>query len=157
MTKYNAKLARIKAKEQIAKLRLEGLSQQAIAERLGIGQASVSRCLAELTQEWQEQTAQDVAALKAQELLELDLVKSEAWGEWHTSKASEHGGNPAYLKVIISAMAEQSKIRGTYAPAKQAITDPTGEVERTHAVWIVPPEMPLEQWQQAAQSLVLKH
>lgn len=157
MKKQNTKLARLKAREQIAKLRLEGLSQDAIAERLGIGQASVSRCLTELTKEWQEATAQDVAALKAQELLELDLVKSEAWGEWHASKAGEQGGNPAYLKVVINALSEQSKIRGTYAPAKQAITDPTGEVDRTQALWLVPPEMPLDEWTRQAQALVRTH
>lgn len=157
MRKHHQKLMRTKAREEIARLRLEGLSQTAIAERLGLNQATISRHLSELTKEWQESTAQDVAQLKAQELLELDLVKSEAWGEWHTSKVREDGGNPAYLKVIINALAEQSKIRGTYAPAKQAITDPTGEVERTQALWLVPPEMPLEQWQQAAQSLVQKH
>jgi hypothetical protein len=72
--------------KEMARLRLFGHSQTEIAERLGIGQATVSRDLAEIVKGWKAEAVSDMDEIKAKELAKLDALEVEAYGAWVGSK-----------------------------------------------------------------------
>ena len=177
------KFQKLHQKQQIAALRLQGYSQERIADELGLNQATISRSLSAIEAGWRETLNLDTDAIKAEQLAKLKHLETEAWAEWHRSKedmvrkvaenkttgseknaaasrksvtSEAQSGNPAYLKAVLSAIAERSKILGVYAPVKHSNTDPTGDEERALAVWIVPPELSIEDWTRQAQALTAK-
>jgi transcriptional regulator with XRE-family HTH domain len=58
---------------------LAGQTQEAIAERLGVSQATVSRDLQTLHQQWIEDAAIDFSTAKARELARIDRLEREYW------------------------------------------------------------------------------
>jgi predicted transcriptional regulator len=72
--------------KEMARLRLFGNSQTAIAEKLGISQATVSRDLAEIVKGWKAEAVADMDEIKAKELAKLDALEVEAYEAWQGSK-----------------------------------------------------------------------
>lgn len=124
-------------KAQIAKLALFGNPSQAqIAEKLGIDQATVSRHLKEIREEWKQSALNDMTQIIARELSKLDALEDEALVEWERSKKNfekttvekggrgtsivemekteeyEQTGDPRYLSVIISIQERRAKLLG---------------------------------------------
>ncbi len=102
----NKKLARLKRRQQVADLSLQGWTQSAIAEELDVSQPTVSTDLKAIQQEWLESASGDVEAARAKVLAELDLVQREAWAAWKRSQ------QPAETDVI-SGQSESRQMRRT--------------------------------------------
>jgi transcriptional regulator with XRE-family HTH domain len=87
MPKPGNKTAEMVARrEEVARRYLRGLSQQAIAADLNIGQATVSRDLKALQSAWQESALIDIDAAKARELARIDELERTYWAEWSESR-----------------------------------------------------------------------
>lgn len=96
--------------------------QKEIAAELGISQATVSRDIKWLSEQWQKKAARTVKQHQDRALVELDLVKQEAWSAWHESKSKrvtakgaikgEFPGDPAYLGVVTDSIGKEMKIVG---------------------------------------------
>lgn len=143
-------------RERIAELRLKEWTVPMIARELGVSDATVTRELRSLTEEWREAAKEDIEAIKARELRKLDRIEAEATKAWERSLldynrkvVSEKGGKPAagekagkdrsatvetgsqngdprFLRIILDCQERRAKILGTDAPTKVAPTDPTG-------------------------------
>ena len=134
---------RIKDQKAIAELRLKGLSQQAIAERLGISQPTVCRDLKVIHQEWQDSAKEDIGCIVARELAKLDMMETELWNEWQRSKLESQKkvveerptakggtgkilrietagqtGDARYINALLGIQDRRAKLLGIDAPTK---------------------------------------
>lgn len=107
-------------REQVASLRLRGLTVREIATILQVGVATIDRDLDALKAEWQANAAQDMEVHRAKMLAELEAVKAAGWGE----KSPE---------TVIKAIALESKLRGTDAPQKISMDVSTLSIEEQEA------------------------
>lgn len=168
------KVQRAAHREQIAELRLKGVTLVKIAEKVGISLPTVKRELRKLEAEWKAQAAANIEEVKARELQKLDLLEAEAWAEWERSKKDwvkktvqdgkgggkrakvESGGqcgDPRYLQVILGIRERRAKLLGMDAPSKVAATSPDGKEERPMGFFPVPPPTTPEAWLQWVESL----
>lgn len=86
MARHRSKSQKDRDRRLIAELYLQGLYQEEIAERLGITQATVSRDLKYLSDQWQKSAEQDTATLKAELKQKYLLAWREATAAWQRSK-----------------------------------------------------------------------
>lgn len=134
----------------------KGLSQQAIAKQMGIGQTTVSRYVRQAHARWQETSIQDIEEHKARILENLAHTKAEAWSAWLDSKnpvvantvreggklgdsteqtTTTQTGDPKYLAVIQNAIDQERKLLGLDAPTKhQVATVDMGDLQTIASV-----------------------
>jgi len=70
---------------QILKLLDKGLTQEQVAEELGIGHSTVSRYVRANFPRWNNDLCEDIKSRRDEHLAELDLVISEAWHNYQRS------------------------------------------------------------------------
>ena len=116
-------LEMMERRRKVVVLYLRHIDQVTIAQQLGVTQATVSRDLKALTQQWLAESVQAVEAVKARELAELDDMERECAMQFHVEK------NPAWLDRRLKCKERRAKLLGLDAPTKTALTDPTGERE----------------------------
>ena len=75
----------IRDRRRIADLYLQGWIQVDIAEKLGLGQATVSRDISALHKLWMESSLFDINEAKSQELAKIDRLEREYWDAWERS------------------------------------------------------------------------
>jgi hypothetical protein len=83
---FSKKLAIARRRQEIAELVLEGWTQAAIAEKLSLSQAAVSKDLKQIRIAWRESSIRDFDELRCQELAKLDMIEREAWAAWRRSQ-----------------------------------------------------------------------
>lgn len=132
----------------IADLYLQGKTQAAIADEVGITQQQVSYDLKSIQQRWRTDTAINLDEAKQRELARIDTLERTYWTAWErsldektktrterrlgeeTSKASIEKetllGVPAYLTGVQWCISERCKLLGLYAPTKQEHTGKDG-------------------------------
>jgi hypothetical protein len=116
-------VALLDRRRKIAVLYLRHIDQVTIAQQLGVTQATVSRDLKALTQRWLAESVEAVSTVKARELAELDDIERECAMQFYIEK------DPAWLDRRFKCKERRAKLLGLDAPAKTALTDPTGEHE----------------------------
>ena len=134
-------------RRKIGSLYLRGAIQADIAEELGLSQATVSRDIHALIQDWQRDAARDIGERKAQELAKVDTLELEYWQAWkrsqedaetneqkgtvvgETIKAGEvkkitkgQAGDPRFLQGVEWCIERRCKILGVDAPDKHDLT-----------------------------------
>ena len=122
----------------VAEQYLTGRHQHEIAAELGVDQATVSRDIKAVRQQWRESARQYFSEWQDRELQLLDRIEAEAWGAWERSKKdaeqiklSEGGeyetsettlkgqcGDPRFLQTIQECSAKRCAILGLEAPKK---------------------------------------
>ncbi len=128
----NKKLARLKRRQQVADLSLQGWTQSAIAEKLNVVQATVSTDLKAIHQELLESASGGVELARAKVLAELELVNREAWKAWERSQQpaetdvvsgqsenrqmrrtrKQQHGDPRFLEIIQKSIAQKRALLG---------------------------------------------
>lgn len=128
-------------RKRVASAYLEGKSQLEIAEAEGVNQATISRDLSALREEWLQSSLMEFNQLKARELARIDKLEETYWAAWHRS-VGEHikttstrdtdnvttakvvketlVGNAVYLSGIQWCIEQRCKIFGLYLEAKTA-------------------------------------
>lgn len=71
---------------ELARRYLQGETQTAIAEVLGVSQQQISDDLKLIRKRWRDSALRDFDEAIAQELAKIDLVESEYWQQWEKSK-----------------------------------------------------------------------
>ena len=135
-------------RREIASLYLQGKTQQAIAERLGMTRQMVGYDLKAIQRRWREDTSRNLDEDKARELAKLDELERTYWQGWEdsleqvttetTSRAVAGGGagggvgvteraairregkqgNPTYLRGVIDCIDRRCKLLGLDSPQK---------------------------------------
>lgn len=127
---------------RISDLYLQGWIQADIADRVGLSQATVSRDLKALQQEWLDSALVNFDEAKAQELAKIDRLEREYWRAWlHSCEDAEsestkmveaqggkrleastqrkgQAGDPRFLNGVQWCIEQRCKIVGVYAASK---------------------------------------
>jgi len=151
----NPRPARSKAKREfdraeIARLHLQGQTQERIAQALNLSRPTVAREIKILIDLWRERAIADVSGVRGQELAKLDQISAEAWAGWQRSQQERTGrvveesgrqganrrariethsqnGDPQFLQTLLRVAERRAKLLGLDPPQKAAITDPEGQ------------------------------
>lgn len=95
--------------DKIVELRKSGLSQQAIAERVGLDQTRVSQLLREYFQKLHDHTMANLDVIRAEEIARLDSLLVT---QWRTR------ANPRSASIILAIGERKSKLLGLDAASK---------------------------------------
>lgn len=79
------KAQRFEARDQIARLRLQGVTLRQISLKVGISLATVKRELVKMEEQWRADAAGAIETAKARELAKLEQIERVAWAEWERS------------------------------------------------------------------------
>lgn len=145
-----ARARKLERQVKALELRRMGKGYAEIAASLGIAKSHVHRLVSAGLEDARAQVVTDASELRAEEISRLDAMLSGLWPE-------ARKGTYAAVDRVLRIMERRAKLLGLDAPIKHAATDPTGEIERTNAIWMVPPEMPMEEWNRQAQALTRTH
>lgn len=134
MAKPRPKFEASQQRPLIAALYLKGCPQSEIAAQLNLTQATVSRDLKLIQEQWRQSAISDMGEVKQRELEKIDLIEYEAWQAWLRSQAdaittNEFDGNkstntknqygdPRFLAQIERCIELRCKILGINAPTK---------------------------------------
>ena len=144
------KARRLDAQIKALELRRMGKGYVEIATALDISKSQAHRLVQDGLEDAREQVESSAVELKAEEVSRLDAMLAGLWPD-------ARKGHLGSIDRVLRIMERRAKLLGLDAPTKHATTDPTGEIERQGMMWIVPPEMPLDEWTRAAQALVKTH
>lgn len=97
----------------VAKLYLEGKTQQEIADTFGINQSSVCRDLEAIRKMWRESAVADIGERQEIELAKIDHVEEQAWKAWNQSVESNKYA-ARFMKVILDCVDRRCRILGLY-------------------------------------------
>lgn len=79
-------IALAQTRAEVVRLKLEGMPQYKIAERLGIAQSCITAHLKKVQKIWRAEMLRDFDELKAIELAKIDHLEAEYWVAWHASR-----------------------------------------------------------------------
>lgn len=117
--RQGAQLAR--DRRNVAHYYLQGWLQADIGTELNISQATVSRDLAWLHDQWTREGLNNYNEAKAREVAKIDVIEREYWTAWQKSKQSkveieERPGDPRYLAGVITCVKRRCELLGLDAP-----------------------------------------
>lgn len=137
MAKPRPKFEASQQRPLIAALYLKGCPQSEIAAQLNLTQATVSRDLKLIQEQWRQSAISDMGEVKQRELEKIDLIEYEAWQAWLRSQADaisettfgnsdkpnikssrNQYGDPRFLAQIERCIELRCKILGINAPTK---------------------------------------
>lgn len=99
-TRQTAEARMAARRAEVARLRLAGWTQQAIADRLGVTQQTVSTDVAAAMDGWRDSAGESMATLVAQDAARLDALLAGVWDE-----AVPEDGSPPRLPAVDRAVA----------------------------------------------------
>ena len=128
---------------QVAALYLQGQSQYAIAQQVGVTQQQVSLDLKIIQKAWLASTLRDFDAAKSEQLAKIDAVELAAWGAWERSqlsrqvtltkrvmgdfpreeeslRAESSAGEAKFLDVVLKCIQQRCDLLGLGAQAEAA-------------------------------------
>jgi predicted transcriptional regulator len=111
----NNKTVVIERRKTVAELKLRGVTQAAIAERLGVTEGLISQDLKAIRAKWREETNLDTKDFIDEKLAEYAAIKTTAWN--------------AYLKSAEDYEQKMKKSKGRMRGVKDAQTVIPDEVE----------------------------
>lgn len=130
---------------QEAELYARGYSQTAIAEAVGVSQATVSSDLSGIIRKWQAQQVGDINARRQAELERVNALELAYWAAWDrsvitfTPPATDDiaepatlvaAGDPRFLAGVMACIDKRCKLLGLDAPVKSevTVTDPFAQI-----------------------------
>ncbi len=145
MSKDRQKSEISRDRRNIAALYLRGKTQVEIAAELRISQATVSRDLAAIREEWVKESVQAIDQRKAIELAKIDALELEYWDAWERSqiatkqevsevfgtgvgagnkakiqkRTTEQTGDPRFLSGVMQCIEKRCQIFGIGASDKK--------------------------------------
>lgn len=130
------RLAILERRKHVARRYLRGELQHEIAQAFEVDQATISRDLRVIHDEWLAQTSIDRAAWIAQEVGRIDEIEREAWLAWKRSQEDAvarrarlragvgeseetrkgQAGDARFLQVVLNCVERRCKILGVEKP-----------------------------------------
>lgn len=128
-------LTRAQRRNRVLELRAAGLTEQQIAEQLGMTQGAVSKIINKALRSWAESDGRNIEMVRAQKLFELDQLKKAIW-------ARAIQGELAAVREATKIIQAQSKISGADAPVRierhttVELDMDQREIERMESAWL---------------------
>ncbi len=149
MSKTSSSLARANRRAKVAELYLRGETQEAIADKLNVGQATISRDIATIHDQWVKNSTVTINEAKAKELARIDNLEIVYWNQYQASlqpnrrtmtrgfkmkptddpsnlhstvTITERNGDPRYLDGIKWCVEQRCKILGLYHSSRIEIS-----------------------------------
>lgn len=128
-------VSRARRRTRVLELRAAGLTEEQIAQNVGITQQSVSQIIQRALENMANDSAEKVEQIRAMKLFELDQLKRAIWGE-------ALKGNLKAVREAVKIIQVQAKISGAEAPMKveQRVVHDMGvdhaEIDRLEAAWL---------------------
>lgn len=72
---------------RIARLYLQGVTHEAIAQEVGVSRVQITQDLKTVRATWLQSAVRDFDSAKAEELARIDLLEAEYWAAWKASKS----------------------------------------------------------------------
>lgn len=137
-------------RREVMALRIGGASLAEIGRVLNLGKTTVHGHVRRALDELAKADLQATARYRQLNLQRLDALLMAVWTEATTGK------NVKATREARNLVTAQSKLLGLEAPVKIAHTDPTGEIERSPAEWIMPvlPERDPHEWAAETQRML---
>ncbi|WP_197530578.1 helix-turn-helix domain-containing protein [Bythopirellula polymerisocia] len=153
--KRSVKIAINKRREHVADLYLQGWTQCAIADEVGVGQPTISSDLQRIQKQWRESAVRDFDLAREVEIQKIDRIEREAWGAWERSKkpsqtaittdethqrktrrhVKNQYGDPRFLEQVNKCIASRRALLGLDAPSRMEIeTDGANPEQRRDRV-----------------------
>jgi hypothetical protein len=126
-------------------LYLQGWSQVAIADQVGVSQATVCEDLKNIEELWRQSSVRDFDRAQNKELAKLDRIERESWSAWDRSQKPQQSaviqgesqqptkktlknqiGDPRFLDQIHKCVASRRAILGLDAPQRHEHSGPDG-------------------------------
>ena len=117
-------------RRNVARLYLQGLTQEEIAEQVGVDQATVSRDLEAMRKQLWGEAEEDLQELRTKELQRLSMIEEQAWEAWERSlavaesedeqaeggagyaRSRERGNACRYLELAYKCSIQRRKLLG---------------------------------------------
>src|SRR5262245_50163095 len=129
-------IQRAQRKHRILELRAAGLTEQQIADRLGMAQSNVSRSINRVLTKWAEEDEVNLRAVRQMKLFELDQLKRAVW-------ANALKGDVKSVREAMKIIQLQARISGAEAPVRveKRTTVEFGdidaaEIDRMETAWL---------------------
>jgi hypothetical protein len=135
-------------RQLVADRYVQGWTQTAIAQEMGVSQATICADLHAVQRHWRESAIRDFDAARELELQKLDRIEREAWDAWERSKQPAQSarvrsngsgsertektvrqriGDPRFLDQIHKCIASRRALLGLDAPTRIAPVMPDGQ------------------------------
>ena len=132
---------------EIATLRVRGLKQWEIAEKLNLSQPQISKELVAIDQEWKRSANIDFDEMRSRQLAKLDELERRSWSAYERSVSVNGVGDPRFFKSILDVIDRRCKLLGLDAPEKM---EHSGRVE----IYPLPEKCStVEDWQRRADEM----
>jgi hypothetical protein len=138
---------------QAANLLEKGLTQVAIAQKLGVSQPTIAADLKVIKRDMRESQSRDLNKAVEKEIEALDAVEREAWAGWLRSQepiettrlVQKNGekridktvrkspGDPRFLRMVLQAREKRCKLLGLDEMARTTFQTPDEEAIRIEA------------------------
>lgn len=105
-------------REQVATLRLQHLTQEQIADRLGVSMATVSRDLQAVRDEWAERRTQRYEDWVAEEIAKLDAMEKT----WLPAALNGRELNANAVRQVLAIMDRRARMLGLDKPQTHEMT-----------------------------------
>lgn len=153
---------------RISDLYLKGTSQVEIGIKLKLSQATISRAIEKMINEWREISFRKIDEQKAIELAKINRLEMTYWEAWERSledvetkstkvtgtdldqenstpakgersvTEKQSLGDPRYLQGVERCIKMRTELLGTNAPKKFAPTDPDGNALDSQVIFYIP-------------------
>lgn len=109
---------------EAVRLRKAGFTQREIAKQIGLSPGYVNKLLKAALEDFQTRTTSETEDLRALEVARMDQALRGIW-------PAVIKGNLGAVDRLLKISDQRCRLFGLYAPAKTALTDPTGKKEFT--------------------------
>ncbi len=111
--------------EEAWKLRVQGWTQDRIAEHMGISQPAISKLLAKTEKRLHAEFAAQAEEIKARQTAQIEHLYDRLADQFEES-CRDGGGNPALLAQALKALADVRAIWGLNAAERREVSGPNG-------------------------------
>lgn len=130
------KVQKARRRMQVMDLRAAGLTNEQIAEHLGMTKNGVARVINNTLEEWGKRDQESAQKVRTQKMFELDQLKRAVW-------AKAISGDIKAIREVTKIIQLQARLAGAEAPVQHehhgSVTQlhlDRGEIDRMERIWI---------------------
>ena len=126
---------RARRRNRVLELRAAGLTEQQIADQLGMSQPNVGRTISRALKQWAQKDEENIALIRQMKLFELDQLKRAIW-------AKALNADLGAVREAVRIIQLQARIAGAESPVRVEkhttveVGIDTAEIDRMESAWL---------------------